>query len=317
MPKIKHLMYVPFTGLGLYNGFRGNRWLKNRIAIFKRFVVPSLQAQTSQDFIIWISWRREERNNPHVLELKKWLKFCYPLKEVVFTFSGVCFYDDKYPDAQARSRLIESVHGAMPNLFDVIADCDCVYMTIQPSDDLYHRMSVEAIQKVLEGDKFDAVGFPQGYICNYNTKEVAEYNPNTNPPFYTIKFPKEVFTDPLSHVNYTALKRDSGKYKAGTPLPSHEYVPDCFRYALIGDLRGFLVGTHGENISTTFIHPFKGYNVPESTLKDFGIHDVPPLKLKISLRKKLLRRFPHSVQRKLRYWFGEKLWTTFYNFLRS
>ena len=41
--KFKHLIYCPFTGLGLYNGFRGNRWLKNRIKIFKEFVVFDIQ----------------------------------------------------------------------------------------------------------------------------------------------------------------------------------------------------------------------------------------------------------------------------------
>ncbi len=72
--KIKHLMYVPFTGLGLYNGFRGNRWLKNRIEIFKQFVIPSLLNQTDQDFILWVSWRREEKNNPIIKEFKQYLE---------------------------------------------------------------------------------------------------------------------------------------------------------------------------------------------------------------------------------------------------
>ena len=38
--KYKHLMYMPFSGLGLYNGFRGNRWLKNRIKICKLRIRP-------------------------------------------------------------------------------------------------------------------------------------------------------------------------------------------------------------------------------------------------------------------------------------
>ena len=62
----KHLIYCPFTGLGLYGGFRGNRWLQNRIQIFKQFVIPSLKAQTNKDFTLWISWRPEEKNNPDI-----------------------------------------------------------------------------------------------------------------------------------------------------------------------------------------------------------------------------------------------------------
>ena len=326
--KIKHLLYVPFTGLGLHNGWRGNSWLKNRIQIFKQFVVPSLKAQTNRDFILWISWRREERNNSIVKEFitdlqnefSPFLIHYSGTIKIIHTFAGVCFYDDKYPDEVARDRLITSLHDSMGELFNVIGECDYVLMTIQPSDDLYHRTAVEGIQKLfVVHPEFQAVGFPKGYICNYMTKEVAEYNPLTNPPFFTIKFPREIFIDPFKHVQYTALKEDVGKYKAGTPCPSHEYIGHCLKYAVIGDLRGFLVGCHGENISTTFTNPYKGKEIinyqqghlvqmnKELVLADFGIQDVPALELKISPLKKLLLKLPYPVQRKLRYWLSEKL----------
>ncbi len=311
-------MYVPFTGLGLYGGFRGQRWLKNRIQIFKQFVVPSLMAQTSQNFTIWISWRREDRNNPLVMALRPYLGEIFGYKRVVFTYAGVCFYDDKYEDKEARERLINSIHYSMPQLLDVIGGAEYIYMTIQPSDDLYHKTAVEGVQKVFAiHPTSQACGFKEGYICNYNNKEVSEYNPNTNPPFYTIKFPYTAFTEPYQHLQYTSLKHDVGKYKAGTPLPSHEYVGDCLQYAVVADLRGFMVGTHGENISTTYVHPFKGKLVNPATLKEFGIENTPVSKIKFSLRKKILRKFPHKVQRKLRYIFGEKISQAMYNFLRS
>jgi hypothetical protein len=312
MPKIKHLIYIPFTGLGLYNGFRGNRWLKNRIKIFQQFVIPSLKAQTNQNFSLWISWRREEKNNPIVKSFILWLEEHY---QTVHTFAGVCFYDDKYEDKVAKERLVTSVHGSMGSLLDVIGECDYVLMTLQPSDDCYHRTAFDGIQKSFVND-LECVGFKKGYICNYLTKELAEYNPNTNPPFVTIKFPREVFIDPLKHVNFTALKMDVGKYKAKTPCPSHEYYPFCLKYGAI-DFRGFLVGVHSENISTTFVHPFKGDSVEKEVLKDFGIYDTPNLKINFSIRKRILRALPHSVQKKIRYLFGEKLWNLWYNFLRA
>lgn len=309
--KIKHLMYVPFTGLGNYDGFRGNTWLKNRIEIFKQFVVPSLKVQTNQNFIIWISWRREERNNPLVQKFLQDLKREFgsdTWTEIVFTFAGVCFYDDKYEDNEARSRLLDSLHGSMPELFNVLEECDYVLMTIQPSDDLYYNGAVANIQETFyKLPELNAVGFKQGYICNYTTKEVAEYNPTTNPPFYTIKFLKETFVNPLAHAQFTALKKDVGKYKKDTPLPSHEYVGDCLRYGIISDKRGFLVGTHGVNISTAFNNPYKGAPVEKEVLMDFGIYDVPAIKVKVSLGKKIMVKLPHKVQRKLRYWFSEKL----------
>ena len=103
--KITHFLYVPFSGLGLYGGYRGKRWLQNRIQVFKQFVVPSLLAQTSKNFSLWISWRHEDRYNPLVRELKEWLVLHLNYFPVIFTYSGVCFWDDKYPDDIARTRL--------------------------------------------------------------------------------------------------------------------------------------------------------------------------------------------------------------------
>lgn len=302
-------MYVPWTGLGLFGGFRGNRWLRNRIKVFKQFVLPSLRAQTNQNFIIWFSWRREEKSNPIVQEFIQDMLNLYPEwmpegPRVVNTFHGICFWDDKYPDLIARERLIMSLHGSLAELTDTIGECENVLMTIQPSDDCYHRNAVEALQTIFRETDAQAVGFKRGYMMNYTTKEVAEYNPTTNPPFFTIKFPRDIFIQPQRHADYT------GPYK------SHEYVGEKLRYSVIEE-RGFLVGTHGENISTVFNHPFRGEAVSPEILKDFGLYDVKPLQIRTSIKRAILRRLPFKVQRKLRYWIGERFWQSIYEFLRS
>ena len=322
--KYKHLMYCPFTGLGLYQGFRGNRWLKNRIKIFKEFVVPSLQAQTSKDFTLWISWRPEEKFNKHTKELIKYLETTD--LDVIHTFSGVCFYDDKYPPEQAQERLVSAIHGSMVELVNATEGdfgYEWVLMTIQPSDDCYSKHVVAGVQKTFRAmPELQAMGFRKGYLMNYQTKELAEWNPKTNPPFYTIKFPRPVFINPFQHVQYTALKHDVPGYKAGTPLPSHEWVSDCFKYGVTDD-RGFLVGTHGENISTVFNHPYKGDTVDPKVLEDFGLDSVEPLKLPFSIGRKIFTSLPYKAQRKLRYLAGEKKWilrpffAIIYNLLRS
>ena len=323
--KIKHLLYCPVTGLGNFQGFRGNRWLKSRIQIFKQFVISSLQAQTNQDFILWFSWRPEEKNNPIVKEFTKYLRsFSNDLKNYpIHTFSGVCFWDDKYENEVARERLASALHGSMGELINAIGDCDYVLMTVQPSDDLYHRKAVESIQEAfIKFPQFQAIGYVRGYIMNYLTKEVKSYNPTTNPPFYTIKFPRSDFIDPLKHMKYTSLKRDVDKYKQGITLPSHEYIADCLNYGKIED-RGFLVGTHFDNISTGFNNPYAGEKMDNLVLKDFGIFDVGPLKVRFSLKRILFHKLPHRVKRKLRFWAGEKKWvlrpffSIVYNFLRE
>lgn len=294
--------YTPFTGLGLYNGFRGNRWLRNRIKVFKQFVIPSLLNQTDQDFIHWISWRPEERSNPHVKELEQWLSKIEGYK-FVFTYGGLCFWDDKYDDETARKRLTLAIQESGKDLVNLLSDE--VVMLIQPSDDLYNKHAIGSFKEAFKDPNVDAVTFTKGYLMNYNTKEVLEYNPNTNPPFFAIRFKRDVFLDPNRHIEFT------GPYK------SHEYIGDKLRLAQF-DGRGFMVGTHGENVSTHFNHPFGGEKITDPMILDlFGLRGVPPLKLPLSIRKWVMRRLPYQWQRKLRYIFGEKIYLRFYNYIRS
>lgn len=299
---MKILLYTPFTGLGLYGGFRGNRWLRNRIKIFKQFVIPSLLKQTDRDFVHWIGWRPEEKNNPYVKELHEWMSQI-PDYKFVFTYGGLCFWDDKYEPPVARERLFNSLKDSLGDLIDHIPDCDEVGMMLVPSDDLYDQETVWRFKREFKNHpELQAIGFNKGYICNYHTKEVLEYNPTTNPPFFAIKFPRNVFLDPGKHLNYTG------------PYISHEYVPIHLKMKHL-DYRGFMVGTHGENVSTHFNHPFGGQAVVLGN--NFGIQDVPNLELPRSLRKKLLQKLPHSVRRKLRYWEHQRVGNWIYNFLRN
>ncbi|MBI5573479.1 MAG: hypothetical protein HY919_02865 [Elusimicrobia bacterium] len=298
---------IPWTGLGLYNGYRGSRWIQNRIKIFEQFVLPSLLAQTNRDFIVWCAWRYEEKNNKIVQDFRERLNKVKELK-FVHSWFGVPFYDDKYSDEEAKLRLINSLHNSMGTLVNAMGECDNVIMTIQPSDDLYFLEAVEGIQRFFKNNLMaQAVGFERGYICNYSTKEMAEYNPKTNPPFVSIKFPRDIFIDPFKHCEFTAIKYDCGKYKKGTPCPSHEYYSAVFHmnyHTFKG--RGFCVGVHGENISTSWNIPYKGELVDSETLGQFGIADVLPLKIKFGW-KKFYWKLSWKIQRKLRYWFSEKL----------
>lgn len=302
----RHLAYVPFTGLGLYGGFRGNRWLRNRISVFKQFVIPALENQTAE-FTLWVSWRPEERNNKHVKELERWLSENTEIP-FVFTYSGLCFWDDKYDDDTAYDRLVTALHGTSGELADAIGDVDEVYMTIQPSDDIYAGSAYEAVQKIFEKTDLQSVGFTLGYIMNYRTKELCEYNPKTNPPFFTYRMSKATFLDPFLHCKTT------GPYK------SHEYIGQHMKYLPIPE-RMFLVGTHGENVSTHFNHPYAGRQIEgeEKLLvtDKFGISDVPAVTIPLSIRKLIMRKLPHQWQRKLRYIFGEKFAAKIYSFLRN
>ena len=290
--KQAHVLHIPWTGLGNFGGFRGNNWYKNRIQVFKQFVVPSLLAQTDQDFILWCGFRYEEKSSPLTWEIKKIIDDA-GLRSV-FTFGGVAIWDDKHSDEVAKERLVNAVHVGMGDLINALGDAEEIIWTLQPSDDLYHYQAVQGIKAVFaKHPELQAVGFTKGYVCDYKTLEVREWNPETNPPFYSIKFDRETFVDPLKHVNYAAHK-------------SHEYVMDKLKYGKMND-RGFLVGIHGQNISTTFNHPYTGA-VCENVLENFGLKNTQPLVIPLSIRKHLFKRLPFKAQKKLRYWAGEKKW---------
>ncbi len=299
--------YTPFTGLGLYNGARGNRWLRNRIKVFKQFVIPSLINQTDRDFVHWISWRPEERGNKYVLELEQYLS-ALPGYRFVFTYHGIAFWDDKYNDKDAEDRLFTSLFRTLPELMDIVGQSKEVYWLLVPSDDLYFKETVDMVKKTFEKPDVQAVTYTKGYLCNYTTKELLEYNPKTNPPFFAIRFPKEIFLDSGKHMMYT------GPYK------SHEYIGDKLKLAKF-EGRGFTVGTHGENISTHFNHPYGGRKIKgreqEIVFDAFGILDSPPIKIPWSLRKWLLRKLPHKWRRKIRYWWGERFYAKFYEWIRN
>lgn len=289
---ICHILAVPFTGLGLHNGFRGNKWLQARIEIFKRFVVPSLMSQTKREFVIWLCFRPEEKNNFLVKDLKVFLSKLDGLTSV-FTFHGIPIYDDKYPDELARVRLMGSLSNSLPELVNYVGDAEWVYLTCQPSDDLYESGAIQTIQSI-EPERKKAMGWKKGYIVDYGTKLIAEYNPETTPPFSTIIFPSKVFLDPVDHFNYIG------------PYESHEYVPDEFNFSELPG-RGFCVGTHGHNISTVFNHPYTGNKIGSEDIHGvwlrFGMWDADPLpqtKRPHLILRQMLNLLPRSVQLKVK-----------------
>lgn len=294
-----HFFYCPFTGLGLRGGYRGDEWLNHRITIFKVFVLRSLMNLEGEKFVLWISWRPEDETNPIVLDFYTHLKQIRGLR-VIFTFHGIMFWDDKYTDGLAERRLRTAFNYTLPELKEIVGEAETVYMTIQPSDDMYLTPFTEAVEKRWP-DETDVMAFHNGYIMDYGTKEIAEYNPDTQPPFYTIRFSRETFLDPEKHYDFT------GAYK------SHEWVGAHMRLRHWKQ-RGFVVGTHGENISTVYNHPYRGkvlsLSEREAVMIKTGILFADPVKINRSRRllaralinvlpfQDSLRKFYHTLNPK-------------------
>ena len=296
-PNFVHFYQIPFTGLGLHGGYRGDQWLRNRIRIFNNFVLPSLIAQGSRDFYVWFCWRPEEKENPIVKEFKRTLDKVEDFLHV-HTFGGVLFWDDKYDDKTASERLLRGLEISLPELKDYVGDLPYVLVTLQPSDDMYLSSAAKAIKgkfaTLLENDPQNTrrvVGWKKGYIMNLETKEIAEYlgtndrtpemirnYPDTMPPFFTILFSNEEFMNPKKHYDYLG------------PYRSHEYIEKHFEYSEL-EGREFIVGCHGENISTIYNHPFKGRTLSKEETEDVliktGLFSAEPIELKKLPRVKI------------------------------
>jgi len=274
---IAHLFYIPMTGLGLHNGYRGDVWLKNRLEIFKKYVLNALCNQSNLSFTLVISWRPEDRNNPIVIDFERHMNQIRAMSPV-FTYDGLIFWDDKFPDEEAGERLYNNLRRTLPKLKQHVDHADEVLLTCQPSDDMYLADAVKIIQETdFEGKK--AIGWEKGYMINYATKEIANYDCDTLPPFSTIRFPKDIFLDPEKHMEWA-------------PYKSHEFVKDLGFKALQG--RKFVVGTHNGNISTVWNHPYKGRVLSkeeqEKVLLETGTFFTEPIIQSPMLSRRLLLR---------------------------
>ena len=305
---MKHLIYVPFTGLGLKGGYRGDTWLKNRINIFQKFTLVSLLHQSNRDFVLWVQWRPEDELNPLVMKLKETLNSLRDF-QFIFTYGGLCFEDDKYDRPHSLERLKTNLERTLPELRGVLGTEQTILMTIQPSDDCYLSHAVQEIQdkaKSLNITKPHSIGYRQGYIMNYQTLELAEYanqnkdnqtdiestyNTYTIPPFFTVVFPRIIFLDPEAHMRWTG------------PYRSHEYIGNDTTYIGLKN-SGFIVGTHGENISTTWTHRYKGRMIEgsekELVLLQAGLDTAEPLILTKEPKRKLEQKFVDLLPKPLK-----------------
>ena len=257
--KLVHFVYIPFTGLGMINnGFMGQDWFENRARIFKKYTLASLANQTTKNFIIWISFRPEEKDNPVTEQIRQDIEEA-GLK-YVFTFNGIAMYDDR--GTQHNKDLKERLGKMIETLKPLIGDAEWVFKTDCGSDDMLSSVSIEEIQEE-EPRISGATYYLNGFIFNDQTGQVAEWKRNTSCSKYTLMFPVDIFLNPIRHYSYI------GK------LESHEFLPLVFDATRLPDGR-YACAVHGYNISTAWSNPFRGeeYFGKEKQLiiKKFGLN---------------------------------------------
>jgi len=64
MQKSKHIYQCPFTGKTPHgDGFSGQEWYEQRAELFIKYTLRSLMAQTEKDFLLWVTFRPQEKKN--------------------------------------------------------------------------------------------------------------------------------------------------------------------------------------------------------------------------------------------------------------
>lgn len=303
-----HLIYTPFTGVGLHGGYRGDAWFRHRIDVFLNYTHKSLLAQTNKNFVHWLSFRPEDQDNKIVQELAKKLSE-FPDYRFIMTFDGLMYHDDKFSNYRLKTRvrnfmmmeldhwnnktphnpikslklawddknrsLVSRIQDSLQVVKSVIGtDYEWIYLTRIDSDDLFHKETVDLIQ-AQDPEWKRALVFDKGYILNIRTKQVADWNPPTNPPFHSIIFPANTFFNAQAHYEYY------GNFK------SHEDIPKVFNAQVLDDNR-YMVAFHGKHISTAWespaikkahhklkygrTNPFKGYMYTTGTGQNISTH---------------------------------------------
>lgn len=288
MIKFAHIVITPMTGVGINRGFKGEKWFKDRIEIFKKYTLQSLINQSNRAFLLWLTFRPQEENHPLVKELEQYLK--EKKVSTIMTFHGLMWWDDKFSKnlksvIMNGGRILrqcwreKNFWPLIPNGLEVIfsrknktlicrlekvlyelsqlkelGDANYVYVTRIDSDDMFHKEVVAEIQRVIPFG--GALVYKNVYVYNSNTGEMAEWEPKTTPPFYTIIFLGSKFFNPIEHVRF---------YK---DFQSHEDIPKIFKTKQLEDGR-YCVVVHRNQISTIWDHPFRGELVDISKLNDF------------------------------------------------
>lgn len=263
---IRHIIYIPFTGVGLHGGMRSPEWFSKRIQVFKDHTLKSLVNQKNKDFTLWCSFRAEEFTNPLTRQISNAIREAGISYR--FTFDGLMYWDDKFthftPRVAFRNFLMmlwdcwkykqlknplevlrHSFQNKNSTLESRIAssllclpgrDSKWIYLTRIDSDDMFHKDAVKIIQAAKPAKK-KALVFTNGFVLNKQTGQLADWNPKTNPPFHTIIFPSGDFFDAKKHLAYY------GDYR------SHESIPHVFKAEKLPDEKYCYVVNHG-NIST-------------------------------------------------------------------
>lgn len=240
--------------------------------------------------ILWLSFYN--CRSPLVKSLQPYLNSC-PIRGII-TQGGLIYKDDKFifrlkgneryqsTVAQAYRMFGRAIKRRRPRLFLQYLDRllfknyslterlkslfkvdEDVVLTRLDSDDCLHKDWFKNMPKLTEGESAICKA---GYLHNVITGELANWLPKTCPQTFAVFIPRDTFNDPKKfHDHWQGYQ-------------SHEDADRVFKPIIHPNK--FLMTIHGNQISSTWDHPFRGEIIIEDTdggskdktiLKDFGL----------------------------------------------
>jgi len=283
------------TGIGLYAGYRGDKWYRDRIKIFARTCLSSLDNQSNLNFLQWISFREAEKFNPLTEKLAFLIHdTSIRFQDIIFTFAGQPYWDDKCdPGIKNRTlNIARTIRNMLrrPQFFrnpvilfkEMMKDKNAtleqrieesmkilrkywhkekwVYFSRCDSDDMLHKDFLKEVI-TFKPEYKKAIIAMNGYVYDIPTNRLGKWIPETQPPFHTIIFPAEIFFNAKRHLAYLE------------DFKSHEDIPRLFNCERMSDGK-YCITTHSGNISTIFNHPWRGEEITinkDKILADFGL----------------------------------------------
>ena len=234
---------IPFTGkTPWYDGFMGQEWFRARTMVFGNYTVKSLKAQTDKDFIVWLQFRPEEKDNPMISLIENSLTGL----NYVLTFDSPIMYEDRaiWHNIDLKERAKRSLAKIAPLIKEDIYEINL------DSDDMVCNTFVETVKK----SSSKAVYTRKGYILAMNG-DLAPLNHPISSQIYGIRYSKETFLDAKKHF-YNQI----GGEKLNIGLSSHEQIPEIFQAEMLPD-GSYCSVFNGYNISTIWGNKLMGKEI--------------------------------------------------------
>lgn len=211
MASMKHFLIIPFNA-----GCKDAGWLERRMELFRNFTMPSIKAQSNQNFTTVVLI---DPDTPLVIK-----------KEIETELNAVLYFTESWW-AVDRGNIVEDVNEEFSNFFfKLCKDVDWVITSRCDSDDALANNYIEVTQNLFR-EKEEFIIYSNGVMWLKDSKESFIKKTNS-PPFGSLIEPGD---KPPKTVYYM----------------SHGHIPRMKDYQRVEPALMWIHTYHGENLDTT------------------------------------------------------------------